>query len=149
MKAFEEKTQNKVINLGSWVEIANYQGNAITGQVTDLNAWDRPLSTEKVEEWASNCNSSFYQNNPPNVISWLSSKKDLWINGSITSFNVSWNDLCYNAKQAYPQSSIFLVNMDLDKACLHCDALGGQLPIPKSMEDNTKIFINRFTNGKP
>ena len=39
--------------------------------------------------------------------------------------------------------------MDLDKACLLCDVLGGQLPMPKSMEDNTKMFINRFTNGEP
>ena len=147
LEAFADKTQGNVINLGPVVEIAKYQKLKFTGSITDINAWDRPLTNQNIEEIVSFCNSSFYQVNPPNVLSWSSFTKN-FKSASISTFNVTWNDLCFDAKQAYPQSSTFSMPLNFDAAYQLCDALGGQFPLPNSMNEIYQIFNKSFTAGE-
>jgi hypothetical protein len=90
-KAFQvvdkENLQNSSITLGSYLNVASCQFAVFSGNITDVNAWSRPLSASELNDFASRCNPDL--NSLPNLISWKNFTQNFSNEKNITKYNVS------------------------------------------------------------
>ena len=90
-KAFQvvdkENLQNSSLSLGSYLNVASCQFAVFSGNITDINAWNKPLTDSELNEFASKCNQDL--NSLPNLISWKNFTKTFSNERNITKFNVT------------------------------------------------------------
>ena len=67
----------------------------LIGQMTEINAWDRPLSVQEVDDFIEGCSGNFSQKYNPKAINWSNITSHFSYRGTNTAgAKVAMEDIC-------------------------------------------------------
>ena len=138
----KENLGSRNVLILSELEIANYQNLFFfSGRMTDVNVWDRTLSTDELRDFGLTCSDQLYRLSPPTLINWqnVTTKNH---SGSISSFNVSREETCLRSED---RISVFKHPISFEKSFSLCHNLGGKYYLPENKTELQK-FIFQVTD---
>ena len=141
----KEHLETRNISIGNKLEIAKCQNVSFSsGQMTDVNVWNRSLSTMELQDFSLNCSNQHYRLSPPYMIDWqnVTMKNQ---SGSISGFNISREEICLRADD---QILLFKLLISFEKSFSLCKNLGGKLYLPKNMTELQKFIFQKNTGVK-
>ena len=130
--------------IGRQLEIANLENQTFfSGKITDVNAWDKPLSTDDLQDLTLNCKNELHRIGPPNLINWQNAT--IINSSSILRFNILREETCVRSNN---QISFFNVPLTFENSLSLCNNLGGQFPLPKNKTEYQQIISQAFDPGE-
>ena len=133
-KQFNIFSWNTSLKVGSEVCIGgpDYYGDFFLGFITDLNAWNRPLTSPEVELFMDGCNEGFSTESKPNIIIWPSIANSS-IGNNVFFEQLPESQICFQSSDT-DQVSTRIMNYPLSfaKGRSLCTYLGGQMPLPSN-----------------
>ena len=144
--------QNTSLTIGGKIYIGGraFHDNSFLGFITDLNAWNRPLTDQEVEQFIDTCSKSFITNSKPNIISWPS------INNSSIGENVHFETmpesatLCpqsWGSGQVSTRIMNYLLPFNISRS--QCAYLGGKMPLITTEAEFLAISSKNFSSQIP
>ena len=142
-----EKIDASTIILGS---------SQFTGQISDLNIWNRSLSPEEILEYSLNCDSDFAQKSSPSILLWSLANVTIKGNASIKD-TIPWKNLCQQNNESRPETKIVLLPdfLSYEFYSKHCQNLNGVMFYPQNEKDIQHLMnsagslaVNNKCSGK-
>ena len=138
----KENLESRIVSIGGELEIANYQNTFFfSGLMTDVNVWDRTLSTNELQDFGLSCSDQLYRLSPPTLINWQNVTTENH-SGSITRFNVSREETCLRSDD---RVLLFKHPIPFEKSFSLCGNLGGKLYLPETKTEFQK-FLSQVTD---
>jgi hypothetical protein len=138
--------ENKPINLSNQLLLGgkgctNGYGS-FRGHLTDLNAWDRPLSPDELTEYNTGCNEDFISNSNPKAIVW-SQLNFTYLGKNTIEEIVSRAEIC-PLLDSTEKTNIKILGYKLpfQEAFDLCSNLGGEMPSSTKQNFNDLLNIN-------
>jgi Concanavalin A-like lectin/glucanases superfamily/Lectin C-type domain len=110
----------------------NYGYVRLTGEVTDLNFWSHPLTTDQVKQFSGECSSNLMKELKPEYIEWSNVNITFQSDNTQTG-SVSLNKFCITISQTI----VIPYQIPYKTALQTCRQLGGEMPMPN---DNTTLM---------
>jgi len=107
------------------------ESKSFSGQLTDLNLWSRPISSDEVKQYSLGCDHDLLSRSEPDYVFWP--EANITYQGNRTkSSNLPFQDIC----QKYNRIDLSVIQYpDYDSfefANNSCKLLNGNIPTPKS-----------------
>ena len=150
-KQFNIFSWNTSLKVGSEVCIGgpDYYGDFFLGFITDLNAWNRPLTSPEVELFMDGCNEGFSTESKPNIIIWP--LINIWtIGNNVFLGQLPESEICYqhmDSRQVLTR--IMSYQLPFKKSRSLCSYLGGTMPLPLNEADFLAIFGKNLSSQVP
>jgi hypothetical protein len=123
-----------------------------SGQITDFNLWNRPLTSGEMKEFCTSCTNDFVRNSKPELIYWPDANITSWGNSTEKwTIEEGFEILCKEDKLLSRDRYIILPNnYNYESARKKCNSLNGELILPE--EENLdqiqlKIRYLKFNNS--
>lgn len=121
------------------------------GHLTEINAWDRPLNAQEVDDFIEGCSGNFSQKYNPKAINWSNVTYHITYRGKNTQeASVAMEDICplvNNTKKITVKVMNYKLGYQRSREL--CNQLGGRMPLP-SMNNNIDMrFGNNLTSYLP
>jgi len=118
-------------------------GNDFTGQISDLNIWNRSLSQEEILEYSASCDFDFVQKSNPGILLW--SLANITIQGTdAEKATIPRKHLCHQVNDSKSNTNIVLFPRSLKYVIYYqqCKNLNGEMFYPQSVKDIQILLEN-------
>ncbi len=136
---FTEGNQQETIDIST----ISLGSTHFTGQISDLNIWNRSLSQVEILEYSLGCNSDFVLKSNPDILLW--SSVNITIQGnSANKTTIPKKDLCQLSNEAKLKTKKVLFPRNLDYAYnfKQCKNMNGEMFYPKNDNDTQYLLEN-------
>ena len=146
-----EHRKNKPVNLGSELVFGGLGCNlgfeSFIGYLTELYAWDRPLSYQEMNNYSVGCFSNFVGESQPKAIIWTQ-LKIINLGNNTSNFSLLINEFCNSMDMANKTTiKIMSYKLEFQQANILCTQLGGLMPLPTST-NSTINMLQSYTWSK-
>jgi hypothetical protein len=138
--------KNKPTNLGPELVFGGWGCNlgfeSFIGYLTEVYAWDRPLGYQEINNYSVGCDTNFVLESNPTAIKWTQLK--VTHRGNNTSeFFIEREELCASNDVSNTKTNrIMSYKLEFEEANTLCTLLGGQMPVPSTINSTVSILQN-------
>jgi hypothetical protein len=127
-------------NLGALLTIGGTKrSNRFSGQISDFNFWNIPLSPEEVEKFTFGFEEDFFENSYPKIVRWSNVNVTSVGGNNKTIFipqELLWSSSSSNSLILYP------MRKDFEQSSNICSSLNGEL-LSENMTNSEILFVKR------
>ena len=127
-----------------------FYNNSLVGYITDLNAWNRPLTNKEVDQFTDGCFESFISESKPNIIGWPLINNNSIIGPNVHAEPMPKSEICLQKNQSgQVLTRIMSYQLPFKKSRSLCSYLGGTMPLPLNEADFLAIFGKNLSSQVP